>query len=472
MKSSEFSNTPAQRASYFLPYQLAWLADKSRYKIMEKSRRIGGDYVQSFEDVTDLVDPKQNIPAVYYSSADLTAAAEYIRYCRQWALIYNAVGKSQGPGFDVVDEQGIKTFMLELKNGKRIHALSSNPKAFRSKGGKLGLSEFAFHDDDEEMWKAAKPIVTWGYPVRIISSHNGEKRKFNRFIKDIRKGKLKWALHTITIQKAVADGLADKIVGRKLTEAERQEWLDAERASCGDDATWLQEYCCQPMDENSAFLTYERLFAIEREGILSDLSDVQGDLYLGMDVSRRRDLSVIYVLELLSHILFVRKIEVMEKTSFSDQKKILYPLLAHPKMRRACIDDTGLGMQLAEEAQQEFGRFKVEAVTFTPNVKSELAYGLYTDIEDKTLYHPPDDVARESLHSVRKLVTEAGNIRFDAERSEKTGHGDHFWGLGLARHAARDRASGEIFAESGGSENSRNFMDAFHPFSRRDLLGY
>jgi phage FluMu gp28-like protein len=470
MKSSDSE----LKEKYFLPYQAAWLKDKSLFKVFEKSRRIGGTYVQSFEDVDDLIN-MERLPAVYFSSADLSAAAEYIRYAAKWAKVYNVVGKSKD--IQVIEEDGIKTFVVELINGKRIHALSSNPKAFRSKGGKLVLDEFAFHDNPEDMWKAARPIVTWGYPVRILSTHNGVNSKFNRFIKDIKRGKLKWGLHTVTIHRAVEDGLVDKIMGRKTTEAERLAWLEEARGSCGDEATWLQEFCCQPTDENSAFLTYELIFAIEREGLHADLSKCIGDLYLGYDVARRGHGSVIYVLERLGHILYERKRINMEKRTFAEQKQELFPLLALPNMRRACIDETGLGMQIAEEAQQAFGKFKVEAVNFGgSNVKSELAYGLYTEIEDRTLLLERDEKARESLHSVKKIVTNAGNIRFDAAATEQTGHGDYFWALALARHACRTGKTGDPQVDSrprGGEDgdNARTFLNAFSPFRRvRDAL--
>ena len=44
---------------------------------------------------------------------------------------------------------------------------------------------------------------------------------------------------------------------------------------------------------------------------------------------------------------------------------------------------------------------------------------------------------REDLHSVRKVVTAANNIRLDADRDER-GHADRFWALALAHHAADD----------------------------------
>ena len=67
---------------YFLPYQRRWLADRSRMKIWEKSRRIGATYAQSYEDVRDCVEnPATN---VWFSSADESAAREYIALCERW----------------------------------------------------------------------------------------------------------------------------------------------------------------------------------------------------------------------------------------------------------------------------------------------------------------------------------------------------------------------------------------------------
>ncbi len=467
------ASAEALAPGYFLPYQTSYLKDQSRFKILEKSRRIGGTYMQSFEDVTDLIRDK-NLPAVYFSSADLTAAAEYIDYCAKWAKVYDVAAKNHGLVV-LDDEKDIKTYMIELAGGKKIHALSSNPKAFRSKGGKLILDEFAWHEDADKMWAAARPIVTWGFPVRILSTHNGVTSRFNRFIKEVDRGKLKWSRHRIPIQRAVDEGLVDKILRRPATQAERLEWLENEHSACADESTWQQEYCCVPTDENSAFLTYEMLFAVERPDLEIDLSDVTDDLFLGFDIARRKHGSIAYVFEKRGHILYERKKLVLDKLTFREQKAILWPILAHPKLRRAAMDETGIGMQFVEEAQQAFGRFKIEAVNFSGSkVKEELAYGLYTDIEDRTMLFSVDDKARESLHSVRKITTTAGNLRFDAAATDKTGHGDYFWAAALARHAARDATNADPFIESAGAtdSNADAFMQAFSNLSRGDLNGY
>jgi hypothetical protein len=43
--------------------------------------------------------------------------------------------------------------------------------------------------------KAAMAMLIWGGSVAIISSHNGEDNAFNELVRDIRAGKLPYALH-------------------------------------------------------------------------------------------------------------------------------------------------------------------------------------------------------------------------------------------------------------------------------------
>lgn len=430
---------------YFLPYQLRWLNDKSKIKISEKSRRIGMTYVQSYEDVEDCI--TKRVPAVWFTSADITAAKEYIQYCKNWAKIFNVAAEYLGEL--VIDEaKGVKVLVLEFNNGTRINALSSNPSQFRSKGGKVVIDEFAFHKDQAALWKAARPCITWGFPLRILSTHNGKNCQYYKFIEDVKKGKLNWSLHTTTIFTAVAEGLADKIMGRKLTPEERQEWIDNERASAGNEATWLEEYCCEPVDEQTAFLTYDLIATCKMDNILKNLAETEGDLYVGMDVARKQHFSVIWVLEKLGRVKYTRQKIELQKMPFKGQEQILYEILKHQKLRRCCIDATGLGMQLAESAQDKFGKYRVEAVTFNGSVKEEMAFQLLTAFEDKLVMIPDEQKLTEDLHSVRKVVTTAGNIRFDVEASETDGHADRFWALALANHAATSLSSMPGFVAS------------------------
>ena len=172
------------KTPFFLPYQMRWLNDNSSVKIWEKSRRIGATYVQSYEDVRDCV--YKRIPSVWFSSADESAAKEYIDYCKKWVKLFSVASKDLGE--QIIDsEKDIKAYVIEFTNGTKIHALSSNPNAFRSKGGKVVLDEFAHHKNPMAMWRAAKPCVTWGFPLRILSTHNGQSSLFYKLISQINK---------------------------------------------------------------------------------------------------------------------------------------------------------------------------------------------------------------------------------------------------------------------------------------------
>lgn len=431
-------------SGYFLPYQTRWLDDDSPIKVWEKSRRIGATYVQSYEDVRDCVSKK--VPAVWFSSADESAAREYISYCEKWTKLFNMAAKPLGQV--VIDsEKDIKAFVIEFSNGTKIHALSSNPKAFRSKGGKVVLDEFAHHDNQDDLWAAARPCITWGFPLRILSTHNGKNCRFYKFIEEIKREKLNWSLHTIPIQAAVEEGLVDKILNKKATEQEKQAWLEDQKNSCFDENTWLQEYCCEAIDEATAFLTYELINSCELDSLYRSLNDIEGNLFVGMDIGRKKDLTVIWLLEKLGNVKYTRLVKILEKTPFHIQEEVLAQILKHKNLRRCCIDSTGLGMQLAESAQRKFGKYRVEAISFTGKVKEELAYNLRINFEDKTVYIPSDNDIREDLHSVRKVTTASGNIRFDVVATEAKGHADRFWALALALYSDQTNA-GPIYVAS------------------------
>ena len=122
---------------------------------------------------------------------------------------------------------------------------------------------------------------------------------------------------------------------------------------------------------------------------------------------------------------------------FRDQKKIIYKFLDLPNLRRACIDSTGIGAQLGEDAQIDYGLSKVETFEFTNSGKNEIMYQLYSAVEDRNIIidseTPEEDI--EDYHSVKKFVTKAGNIRFDDDGSSDA-HADRCMSLALANHVA------------------------------------
>lgn len=445
--ATDVADRRVARGKYFLPYQARWLKDHSRFKIAKKSRRVGLTYAQSYEDVRD-ASASVNAMDVWFSSADESAAKEYILYCVAWANILGLAAADLGE--IVIDEKaGIKALTIEFANGKRINALSSNAKAFRSKGGKLVLDEFAFHGDQDAMWKAARPIITWGFPVRIISTFNGKSNRYYRMVTDAEKAAEEfkkapdgakaplWSLHSIDIHTAVAEGLADRLKGKPLSQAERDQWLAEEEEACGDDDTWKQEYCCDPIDSASAWLPWEDITACESADAGKRELWQGGPCYLGWDVARRKHKSVLWVYEMVGDVRTTRQVVTMLKMKFAEQLHIFGELMRHFDVRRACIDETGLGAPIVEQAQTMFGEYRVEGVVFTPAAKQHLATHGKQLFEDRLVRTPIDVEIRKSHHSVRKVTTVANNVRFDSD-DDANGHADEFWAHMLALHAGQN----------------------------------
>jgi phage FluMu gp28-like protein len=164
---------------HFLPYQLAWIADDAKLAVGEKSRRIGWTYASAYRAVDRRLRRNTNL---YYTSADLTAAREFIDYCKVWAGVFDAAT-------DGVVEVDDTSLMLRFPhNGAAIVAGSSNPKFFRSQGGDADADEFAFHHDQRELLKAMQPSgAVWDHQLRIWSTHNGEGSFFNQLVKEGRR---------------------------------------------------------------------------------------------------------------------------------------------------------------------------------------------------------------------------------------------------------------------------------------------
>jgi phage FluMu gp28-like protein len=433
--------------NFFLPYQASWIKDKARLKIMEKARQIGISWASAYEDVSNTA-PKGARSDTWVSSRDDIQARLYLEDCKSFAGILHVAAKDLGER--VIDEARNSSYVIEFDNGKRINSMSSNPDAQAGKRGHRKLDEFALHPDPRKLYAIAYPGITWGGSLAIISTHRGSANFFNDLVNEVReKGNPKgFSLHRVTLQDALEQGFLDKLKAKLPPEDARQAmdnaaYFDFIRSGCADEETFLQEYMCVPSDDNAAFLSYDLIIGCEYapgEVWEKPLDDIKNPLYVGVDVGREHDLTVIWVDEKVGGVMLTRKVICLQAQTFEAQEAELYAILELPQVRRCCIDNTGIGRQFAERAQQRFGAYKVEAVTFTGPVKEELAYPVRAACEDKSLRIPSDARIRADFRAIKKETTASGNIRFTADRG-KNGHSDRFWAKALAQHAGK--SSGE-----------------------------
>ena len=433
---------PANPDGVFLPFQSAWVKDASRLKLMEKSRQIGLSWSTAYACVERTAAQGAQHDQ-WVSSRDDLQARLFIEDCKMWAGIMHMAARDLGEV--VLDEKGrVSAYVLEFANKRRIHSMSSNPDAQAGKRGGRVLDEFALHPDPRKLWSIAYPGITWGGNMELISTHRGSHNFFNELVREIKeRGNPKnISLHTVTLQRALEDGFLYKLQERLPAGDERQamdeaDYFDFIRAGCADEESFQQEYMCNPADDDVAFLEYGLIASAEyaaSEVWQRALGEpVQGRLYAGLDIGRKNDLTVLWVVERLGDVLYTRHVETLQNMSKPEQEKVLWPWLA--QVERVCIDYTGLGIGWGDDAQERFGSYRVELVTFTGQTKEALAYPVRGAMEDRKLRIPYDPHIRADLRSVTKQVTPSGNVRFTAERSPD-GHADRFWALALAIEAA------------------------------------
>lgn len=440
-------------APYFLPYQRAWLEDGSRLKLCQKSRQVGLSYADSYDSVRKAA-VRPGGRDVWVMSRDEVQAKQYIRYCKRWANILHLAAADHGQQvFTLPNGKAATVQVLTFASRFSVYALSSNPDAIVGKTGHVKLDEFALHKDQRTLYAVAKPVIQWGGTLSVISTHRGIGTVFNELILEIqqRGNPMGWSLHTLPLQLAVEQGLVEKIdaasgqppLSGPERETRRAAWLARQRAECIDEEQWLQEYCCVPADESTAFIPYELLNACTEPALrllsveeLRTTASRSAALFLGVDVARKKDLCVLDLGERVGDVVWDRlRLELLNRP-FGEIEEALFALLRLPQLKRCCLDATGLGIQLAERARERFGS-RVEPVTFTPAVKEELATGFKIDLEQRRVRLVDEEKLRADLRGIRKEVTSSGNTRYAGESDGS--HCDRFWAKALRQHAARHK---------------------------------
>lgn len=528
--------------SGFLPYQIKWLEDKTYIKLGRKSRRTGFTWIEAFDDVCDIVEGNIKNNKVWFTSTDDTNAVEYIQYVAEWARLVDKASRHRGVIL-IETEDDIQVHTVKFANGGQIYALSSNPKVLHGKEGKIILDEFAKHVNQEALWEGAKGCLIWGYPARIMSTVSTKDCLFYRFKKEIEEGLLDWSLHQVTIHDAVRDGILNKILRKNtVTEEETKAWLAREKKNCIYLRIWNTQYLCQEEDDAESFLTYEMIKKNQRNGLLyipfirienyrateeevkkdnipasqhenkiftseqlKDLLEplkeqIKNPLGLGMDIAETGHLSVLWGTEKEGRIRNTRFCIDMHNVAFSVQQAILWGIIDLPKTIKACIDKTGLGANIAQNAEKKFGS-RAEGIKFSGPVNEELADNLYQSIENGSFLYPPNEKIEHDFHSIKCITTVAGHRRFDATRSSKgnknknenTGgasdgnkeaairnedddnfdpsHGDRFWAAALSNHALNHGDGKTVVVTKKNKNRNRRKWDKFSSFSAKDLRG-
>ncbi|MCS6290361.1 MAG: hypothetical protein H8K10_15505 [Nitrospira sp.] len=446
-------------------YQVDSAAVHARFRLKRWCRQSG----KTFEETRELVeDAHARRTRWVILSRGERQSKQNIEQCALHSQAYGAAAQVLNDTWEG-EEGTYKSARIDLPNGSSILGLPANPDTARGFSANVYLDEFAFHKNSRAIWAALFPIITRGYQLRITSTPQGKQNKFyeldTAWSKKMAEGDGHYHTHKLDIYDAVRQGLRLVDEDGQVTAPEHL------KDALGDEDAWDQEYLVQYLDEATAYLSLDLIASCEdpelaaepvwlagllaaaeevhriylRTKVLPPSYEVLGevlrsainaeDLYLGGDIARKRDYTVFWLFRKLDQKLDTVAVIRLRKVPFFIQQIVLHSLLAHPSMRRACLDQTGLGLQLAETAVERFGD-RVEGIDFTVANKELLATGLKQKMEDRLPVIPAEVYIRNSFHAIKRLPTGTGHFRFDAERTEATGHADEFWSCALAAHAA------------------------------------
>lgn len=376
----------------------------------------------------------------------------------------------------VIDEYGLKdlstsveysdmrfeiTIKVKGQTG-RIKVLAANPRTARGFSGDLILDEFAFHEDSAAIWDAAEPILSSNpdFLCRVASTGNGTGNMFYRMATE---GQFKVS----RVRRSDAWKMGVRIYDAKTRKPITP---DEARSQALDKASYDQNYECAFASETGALLTHElinratdhdaEIFELDNQDavpmtVMSILDDCQRrglSVYGGGDIGLTHDFSVFPFATLEGSCLKCRFIVRIHGDRIPQQRRFLEPLIAHPAVKRVALDASGLGVGLAQELQEKPGGEKIMAVNFASseavpgltqkvNVKEIMATDLIAWHEDARITYPCDAIMRDDLRKPQRITTSKGRSSIAAE-STKTGHADHFWGLGLVIKAVHGAGGG------------------------------
>jgi hypothetical protein len=175
-----------------LPYQSAFAANNSRIKIGLWARQTGKDHTATAEAVIDCL---QHPGATWIIlAASERQALESLAKAKDWAdiLKFRIDEYIESPAnLPLRGSAGappacsFHSTLAEIRwsNGSRLLALPANPQTIRGYSANLILTEFAFHENPDAIWRAIYPSISnplrgGRKKLRIISTPNGLTNKF------------------------------------------------------------------------------------------------------------------------------------------------------------------------------------------------------------------------------------------------------------------------------------------------------
>lgn len=467
-------------------HQKEWLEDRADLKLAEKGRRTGITYAEALDDTLIAAASRSaGGDNVFYIGDTKDKGREFIGYVAHFAkVVAKELGAVEEFLFEDRKEDGTSKFIsgyrVSFASGFRVEALSSRPENIRGLQGIVVIDEAAFHENVREVLDAVNALLIWGGKIRVISTHNGKLNPFNELINEAKAGQAPFKLHFIPFQKAVDNGLYERVCltrGKPATADGKAEWEKLIRGAYGVRvAKMRQELDAIPADAEGSALSQvviesatiqgvpvirwalgddfkespkEVRWAVtkaflEREvkPVLVALSDKRRH-DIGWDFARSGDNSGPVLTETGQDLVRRQKLVLeLRNVPFETQRDVFFFMADHiPNLGHAAFDATGNGAYLAEVARQRLGE-RVSEVKLSQEWYRFNAPPYVTAVGEGTVKLAADaDIVldHQALQFVGGIIKVPDDFRFKGSDGFDR-HGDTAIGGMLAWFASRQNA--------------------------------
>lgn len=396
------------------PYQKRFIMDESRFRVVMKSRQVGMSFVIALEALFyALFNPDFTVLFVSTSERTSRNLMEYVKAVLN-GIDYSKISEKFRD--DVVEET--KT-TLKFRNGSRIVSLPNNPRTIRGyRADKVYLDEFAFMEDEREVWGAIIPTISSGGGVTVISTPNGNLNMYYDIIHNpefahFSRHKIHW-----NERLAVDPNFDIGIIKKSMPED-----------------IFRQEYELEFIDEITAEFPYSLIMSCVDRDLKQGLNSLNkyNQLVIGVDFAKRVDSTVITVCETVEGSVIYRDVTELkpeDNASFNKQIAMVEDLCDHYSVVRVVVDQTGMGESLY--AQLRVGRHGclVNGIVFSLKSKEKLIHDLKVLFQEKRISIPYNQELILQLHSLNKIFKEGSPVV--TYRSRSGVHDDYIFSLALA----------------------------------------
>lgn len=432
---------------YLLTFQKKLAASTSRFLIALWSRQTGKGYTTSFIATRGAMTEDRSKWLIVAPTE--RQALETLDKCKTWVKAANLSVAESEEEFDALEnDTKVKAKVIELPNGSKIYALPGKPTSLRGFTGSVIIDEFAFFENQKEVWKAVYAVIVNPMAsikrIIITSTPNGKGDMFYKLVDENllnpKEGrKIKWEVQKVTIHEAAKDWEA----AGKLNGMTAEQYVEEVKAGFDTPEAWPQEFECCFLDTDNVLLTFDMITAAEStDAALHGFDESEpGTFYGGFDFGRTSDPSVFWYAKKVGDVLVLRDLLLLENMSTDDQVKATESRVR--KCRIVAVDYTGPGIGYGDTVVKKFGAWdpakhsfgKIVLCTFSAAFKRLIFPRFRKRFENPvTIRIPHDEDLRQDLHAMRQIVTGAEYSYWAPRTSE--GHSDRCTAGALCVHAA------------------------------------